>query len=65
LPGGFFARYVVEDARQKADMGYRFGAMNLTINSNIDNSYKGIAALDFAPATRLDYAVAKQWAIAP
>jgi hypothetical protein len=45
-------------------IGYHFGAVSLTINPIIDNSYKGVAALDFAPATRLDYAVSKQWAVA-
>ena len=38
--------------------------MSLTVNPILDNSYKGFAALDFAPATRLDYALTKQWAVA-
>ncbi|MES2253842.1 MAG: hypothetical protein V4559_02230 [Pseudomonadota bacterium] len=45
-------------------IGYHFGPVSLTINPIIDNSYKGVAALDFAPATRLDYTISKQWAVA-
>ena len=45
-------------------IGYHFGPVSLTINPILDNSYRGLAALDFAPATRLDYALSKQWAVA-
>lgn len=45
-------------------IGYHFGAVSLTVNPIIDNSYRGFAALDFAPATRLDYALSRQWAVA-
>jgi len=45
-------------------IGYRFGKMSLTVNPILDNSYKGFAALDFAPATRLDYALSKEWSLA-
>jgi len=45
-------------------LGYRLGAWSLTFNPILDNSYKGISRLDFAPATRLDYAVTPQWTVA-
>jgi hypothetical protein len=45
-------------------IGYRFGRMSLTVNPILDNSYQGFAALDFAPATRLDYALSKEWSLA-
>ncbi len=45
-------------------IGYHFGPVSLTVNPIVDNSYKGLAALDFAPATRLDYTLSKQWAVA-
>ncbi|HVZ27934.1 MAG TPA: hypothetical protein VG798_04690 [Rhizomicrobium sp.] len=45
-------------------IGYHFGAVSLTINPILDNSYKGFAALDFAPATRLDYAIDPDWTVA-
>ena len=45
-------------------IGYHFGAVSLTFNPILDNSYKGFAALDFAPATRLDYTINPNWAIA-
>jgi hypothetical protein len=45
-------------------IGYHFGAVSLTVNPILDNNYKGFAALDFAPATRLDYTIDPNWAIA-
>jgi hypothetical protein len=45
-------------------LGYRLGAWSLTFNPILDNSYKGISRLDFAPATRLDYAVTPGWTVA-
>jgi hypothetical protein len=45
-------------------IGYHFGAVSLTINPILDNSYKGVAALDFAPSTRLDYTIDPDWTIA-
>jgi len=45
-------------------LGYRMDDWSLTFNPIVDNSYKGLSRLDFAPATRLDYAVSKQWTLA-
>jgi hypothetical protein len=45
-------------------IGYRLGGWSLTFNPILDNSYKGILRLDFAPATRLDYAITPQWTVA-
>ena len=45
-------------------LGYRMGAWSLTFNPILDNSYKGFSRLDFAPATRLDYAVNPAWTVA-
>ena len=45
-------------------LGYRMGAWSFTFNPIVDNSYKGLSRLDFAPATRLDYAVDKAWTLA-
>jgi hypothetical protein len=45
-------------------LGYRLGAWSFTFNPILDNSYKGLSRLDFAPATRLDYAVTPQWTVA-
>jgi len=45
-------------------IGYRLGAWSLTFNPILDNSYGGLSRLDFAPATRLDYAVDPDWTVA-
>jgi hypothetical protein len=45
-------------------IGYHFGPVSLTVNPILDNNYKGVAALDFAPATRLDYTINPDWTIA-
>ena len=45
-------------------IGYHFGPVSLTVNPILDNNYKGVAALDFAPSTRLDYTINPDWTIA-
>ena len=46
-------------------IGWRFGeGWSFTFNPILDNSYKGIAQLEFVPATRLDYAVNDKWTVA-
>lgn len=45
-------------------IGYHFGKVSVTINPILDNDYKGVAALDFAPATRIDYTINKLWQVA-
>ncbi len=45
-------------------IGYRLGSWSLTFNPIVDNSYKGFSRLDFAPATRLDYALDPAWTAA-
>ena len=45
-------------------LGYRGEGWSLTVNPILDNSYVGVSRLDFAPATRLDFEVAKDWTIA-
>ena len=45
-------------------LGYRGEGWSLTVNPILDNSYVGFSRLDFAPATRLDFEVAKDWTIA-
>ena len=45
-------------------IGWRFGPVDLIVNPILDNSWKGFAALDFAPATRLAWNITKQWAVA-
>jgi hypothetical protein len=46
-------------------IGWRFApGWSLTVNPILDNSYKGLSRLDFAPATRLDYAVTPDWTLA-
>ncbi|HWY62921.1 MAG TPA: hypothetical protein VNW15_13550 [Rhizomicrobium sp.] len=49
-------------------IGWRFGPdkqWSITFNPIVDNSYKGgIAALEFVPATRLDYKLNDNWTIA-
>ncbi len=46
-------------------VGWRFGnGFSITFNPILDNSYKGFAALEFVPATRLDYAINARWTIA-
>ena len=45
-------------------IGWRSGPWSITFNPILDNSYTGLSRLDFAPATRLDYAVSKAWTVA-
>jgi hypothetical protein len=45
-------------------LGWHLGAIDLIFNPILDNSYKGVSRLDFAPATRLAYNFSKQWAVA-
>lgn len=46
-------------------IGWRFAdGFSLTFNPILDNSYKGVSALEFVPATRLDYQIDKSWTVA-
>lgn len=45
-------------------VGWRFGKVDLIFNPILDNSYKGVSRLDFAPETRLAYNISDKWAIA-
>ncbi len=45
-------------------LGWHLGAIDLIFNPILDNSYRGVSRLDFAPATRLAYNFSKQWAVA-
>jgi hypothetical protein len=45
-------------------LGWHLGPVDLVFNPILDNSYKGISGLDFAPATRLAYNFSKDWAVA-
>jgi hypothetical protein len=45
-------------------IGWRFGKVDLIFNPILDNSYKGLSRLDFAPETRLAYNVSPLWAVA-
>jgi hypothetical protein len=45
-------------------LGWRFGKMDLIINPILDNSWKGVSRLDFAPESRIDYNFSDKWAIA-
>jgi hypothetical protein len=44
--------------------GWHLGAVDIVINPILDNNYKGLGKLDFAPASRVAYNLNKQWAIA-
>jgi hypothetical protein len=45
-------------------IGVRFGPVDLIFNPIIDNSWKGVGSLDFAPAARIDYNFSEIWAVA-
>jgi hypothetical protein len=46
-------------------IGWRFGhGFSITFNPILDNDYRGFSALEFVPATRLDYAINARWTIA-
>jgi hypothetical protein len=54
----------METGEVRPIIGWRQGDWSITFNPILDNSYTGVSRLDFAPATRLDYALSKQWTIA-
>jgi hypothetical protein len=45
-------------------IGWHMGQLDLVFNPILDNSYKGISRLDFAPATRVAWNLSKSWAVA-
>ncbi len=45
-------------------IGWHLGPWDLIVNPILDNSYKGLSALDFAPSTRIAYNLSKTWAVA-
>lgn len=45
-------------------IGWRFGRIDLIVNPILDNSWKGLSQLDFAPSTRLAYHLSDDWAVA-
>ena len=45
-------------------LGWHIGRLDLIFNPILDNSYKGFAELDFAPATRLAWNLSGSWALA-
>jgi hypothetical protein len=45
-------------------LGWRFGKIDLIVNPILDNSWKGVSRLDFAPESRLDYNITDKWAVA-
>ena len=46
-------------------IGWRFGdGFSITFNPIVDNSYKGVAGLEFVPATRMDYKLNDKWTVA-
>jgi len=45
-------------------VGWHAGPLDLIINPILDNSWKGVSRLDFAPATRIAWNFSNNWAIA-
>jgi len=45
-------------------LGWRIGKVDLIVNPILDNSWKGVSRLDFAPETRVDYNITDKWAVA-
>jgi hypothetical protein len=45
-------------------IGWHLGGLDIIINPILDNSYKGVSELDFAPSTRLAYHLNRAWAVA-
>ena len=45
-------------------VGWHLGRLDIIVNPILDNSYKGLSRLDFAPSTRVAYNFAKSWALA-
>jgi hypothetical protein len=44
-------------------VGWRFGRWDLIVNPIVDNSWKGLSRLDFAPEDRIDYNISKIWVV--
>ncbi len=45
-------------------LGWRSGKVEFIVNPIIDNTYKGLSRLDFAPESRLAYIVSDRWTVA-
>jgi hypothetical protein len=45
-------------------IGWHLGQLDVIVNPILDNSYKGFAELDFAPASRVAWNFNKTWAVA-
>jgi hypothetical protein len=45
-------------------LGWRQDRLDIIVNPILDNSYKGLKQLDFAPASRIAYHLDKGWAVA-
>jgi hypothetical protein len=45
-------------------LGWRFGKVDVIVNPILDNSWKGVSRLDFAPESRIDYNFSDKWAVA-
>jgi len=45
-------------------IGWRFGKVDLILNPILDNAYKGLSRLDFAPETRVAYNISPLWTVA-
>lgn len=45
-------------------LGWHLGQFDLIFNPILDNTWHGVASLDFAPATRVAYNLSKEWAFA-
>jgi hypothetical protein len=45
-------------------IGWHLGPWDLIFNPILDNSYKGLSELDFAPSTRIAYNLNRTWAVA-
>ncbi len=45
-------------------LGWRLGKADIIVNPILDNSWKGISHLDFAPSTRIGYNLTPAWAVA-
>jgi hypothetical protein len=45
-------------------IGWHLGQLDVIVNPILDNSYKGLLQLDFAPASRVAYNINQIWAVA-
>jgi len=45
-------------------IGWHLGSLDVVVNPILDNSYKGVSQLSFAPATRIAFNFDKTWAVA-